>query len=503
MPPAIPRQNAAHARGRADRARAPQRLRRRRLGGARGGGAHLAGTVSVRALAALLALSSALSIPLPRASAQEAATAPPPVRTREQRRAVPDYDGLPDPGPTPEEVAIWIPRILLSPLHLVSEFLLRRPLGAFLTWAERENLHTILVNFFTWEERRAGLVPVAFFDFGLMPSFGLYFFWNDLGAPGHQLRIRVGFGGVDWLRATIRDRILLSPSVELSFRAEGWRWPDRVYQGVGAERASTRARFRQDELTGRVELAVRPWRRSSLNLGVGVGAYRFDANGYDVNHTDRSLAGAMADGQFAALPEGFDGYVAYRQRIRATLDSREEPPAPGHGVRVDVFAEQGLDLLAPLGRRWIRWGGTLSGYLDAGSERVFSLHVRTLFVDPLGPSAVPFPELVHLGTEILELPGFFRGSLVDRSAVVATLRYRWPVWVWLDATLFVGTGNTFGEHLVDFRADRLRLSWGFGLQSTGDRDSAFRVTLAFGTRTLEGGADVESVRFGIGGDLGF
>jgi hypothetical protein len=485
-------------------------------------GCHTSPTACALALAVAVALAVALSPPFRPsiASAQsgaiDAATgevvpaptaASRPIRTSDQRRALPDYDGLPAPGPAPEEVAIWVPRIVLAPLYLVSEFVVRRPLGAFLTWAERESVHTFLVGLFTWDHRRAGLVPVAFFDFGLMPSVGLYFFWNDLGAPGHQLRFHAGFGGVDWLRATIRDRVLLHASsasvVELSFRAEAWRWPDRVYQGIGAQRSEQRARFRQEELTARVDLALSAWRRSGVLLGLGIGAYDFDADGYDLLHQDRSLANAIAEGTIGALPDGFDGYVAYRQRIRATLDTRERAPRSGHGVRVDVSAEQGFDLRAPVERRWLRWGATLSGYVDAGAERVFSLHVRALFAESLGTAAIPFPELIQLGNDVLELPGFLRGSLADRSAVVATLRYRWPVWVWLDGTIYLGIGSTFGEHLRDFAGDRLRMSWGLGVQSTGDRDSSFRLSIAFGTRSFGRGADIESVRFAVGSDLGF
>lgn len=433
------------------------------------------------------------------AAAQSAEGAP---RPADQPRPLPDYDGRPDPAPSPERALLWVPRVALAPLHLVFEYLLRRPLAEILGWVERENLHFLLIDLVTWDERNAGLVPTAFYDFGLMPSAGLYFFWNDVGAPGHQLRATVGFGGVDWLQASIWDRVLLSSAgrVELTFRASGSRRPDRVYQGLGAlTDQGDRARFRRDTVEGAVELAMHPWRRSRLAVTVEVSGNDFADDGYAYRSGDPSLDEAIQTGTFAAPPPGFDGYVAYRQRLVATLDSREEAPAPQHGVRVDVEAEQALDLLRPVERRWIRYGGALAGFVDLGAERVLSLHARAEFVDALGSDPIPFTEQVRLGGDVLRLAGFLSDQLIGESGVVASLRYRYPVWTWLDASLFVSVGNVFDARLADFAFERLRLSGGFGLQSLGDRDHALHVTVALGTAPFERGTGVESVRVLFGG----
>ncbi len=440
----------------------------------------------------------------PAADSATTASAEPPLRGRDDRRPVPDYDGLPDPGPTPEEVLIWFPRILLMPLYVLTEFVIRRPLGELLTVAEREGWVASLVNFFTWDGLRAGLVPVAFWDFGLLPSIGLYMFWNDAGAVGHQFRVHVAFGGIDWLRASIRDRVLLDDNVELSFRVEASRRPDRLYQGIGAlSRSDDRVRFRQNELSGHAELGISFWRRSVLRLGVNVGWNDFTADGYDPGNVDPSLGAALADGSLNAAPPGFDGFVAYRQSLRLTLDTREETPAPQHGLRLDLSAEQGCDLLRATERSWVRYGGSLSGYVDAGAERVFSLHLQATFADPLGSRDVPFTELAQLGGGIITLPAFLPGALLGRSATALTLRYRWPVWVQLDASLFVGAGNVFDAHLSDFSVEALRLSWGVAIQTLGDRDHSLRIAFALGTRRLDQGGDIESVRFLLGSSLGF
>ena len=88
----------------------------------------LAGTFA----AALLIFSS---------SAQAQVQAPSPDATQSgapsPKRALPDYSGL---GPEPTsagDIALWPLRILLSPLYFTSEYLIRRPLGAIVTAAER------------------------------------------------------------------------------------------------------------------------------------------------------------------------------------------------------------------------------------------------------------------------------------------------------------------------------------------------------------------------------
>ena len=65
------------------------------------------------------------------------ALAEPPVEppVESPKREVPDYSGRPPPPATAGDVALWVPRILFFPLYLTSEYVLRRPIGAFLVTA--------------------------------------------------------------------------------------------------------------------------------------------------------------------------------------------------------------------------------------------------------------------------------------------------------------------------------------------------------------------------------
>ena len=60
---------------------------------------------------------------------------PPPPGGESPKRAVPDYSGRGEEPTTAGDVALWIPRVILSPLYFVSEYIIRRPLGWLITTA--------------------------------------------------------------------------------------------------------------------------------------------------------------------------------------------------------------------------------------------------------------------------------------------------------------------------------------------------------------------------------
>jgi hypothetical protein len=101
------------------------------------------------------------------------------------------------------------------------------------------------------------------------------------------------------------------------------------------------------------------------------------------------------------------------------------------------------------------------------------------------------------------MPGFRAGRLYGPSALVATLRYSWPIWIWLNGSLQAATGNVFGAHFEGASLERSRLSTAIGIESTGSRDSIFQALIGFGTETFESGAELDSIRVVLGARSGF
>jgi hypothetical protein len=416
-----------------------------------------------------------------------------------EKRALPDYDGRGGPRQTPGQKALWVPRILLSPAYFVSEFLIRRPLGVAITAAERAQLPKALYDFFAFgPDHKAGIVPIGFIDFGFKPSGGLYGFWDDAGFAGHDLRLRATTGGKHWLSVTATERFRFSERFALALSGTATRRPDYAFYGIGPDtRETDLMRYAGDSVDAHAETSLSFAGSSLLETAVGYRGVSFGHSNYDGDDVsvDRALRGRE--------PPGFiDGFRAPFARARLVLDSRR-PSGSETGVRVELSGEQGADLKNAPASGWVRYGGTLGGFVDLfDSGRVVSLSVSAFLADPLGERPVPFTELATLGGPTL-MPGFRPGRLYDRSAAVATLRYSWPIWVWLDGSLQVATGNVFGARFEGLQTERGRLSSAIGIESRGSRDSIFQALVGFGSETFESGARLDSLRVVVGARSGF
>ncbi|WP_104984342.1 BamA/TamA family outer membrane protein [Sorangium cellulosum] len=458
--------------------------------------------------------SAAPAAAVPQAAAPSPAAAPPvaapaPARppaaaSRDQppspRRPLPDYDGRAEAPKTAGDALLWVPRVVFFPAYVVHEYVLRRPLGYLTIKAERGEWIQDLKDIFTFGENNGiGVIPTALFDFGFRASVGVYFFYDDFLFRGNELRVHGATGGVDWLRLTVADRIPVDERAHVKLRAEAGTRPDWLFSGIGPrslDRDSARYGARNLEAGATFHADFGTF--SFVESYTGVKDVVFD----DIC-CEPTVSWRVANGRYP-LPPSFDtGYTAYRLGGRLALDSRRPRPAPGHGVRLEVFGEHASDLKRPLESRWARYGGSLGGFVDVtGHDRIVSLTLTAAFADPLGAAEVPFTELAVLGGDA-PLRGFREGRLHGRSAAAATLAYRWPIWAFLDGTTQVAVGNVFGEHLRDVELDLMRLSFVVGFRASSSRDHSFDLLVGSATETFEQGAGLEELRLMIGASRGF
>jgi hypothetical protein len=434
------------------------------------------------------------------------ATLSTPARAQEHqdKREVPDYDGR-EEETTAGDVLIWIPRVALSPLYLVSEYVVRRPIGFLVTEAERSKVPELLYNLFTWgPNHEIGLIPIAFVDFGFDPSVGLYFFWDDAFIEHHDLRFHASTWGIDWLAARLTDRFHLvgvSPDTKLIFDAAAINRPDYAFYGIGPRtREANLSRY--SALTQDVTLTLDHgfWRASRFTSAFGLRSVTFHEGDYDDDPTVES----QVINEVFPEPDGFDdGYTLLFSRATIAIDSRRPRPASGSGFRLEAHAQHSADLRDDSATGFMRYGGSAGGFLDLNDHgRVVSLSVTTLFVDPLGTSTVPFTELASVGGE-MSMRGFVPGRLYDRSAAFSTLRYRWPIWFLLDGSIQLAVGNVFGEHLRDLRPGLLRFSGAIGIESVGSPDSSLELLFGVGSETFDDGGEITSMRLVVGTNHGF
>jgi hypothetical protein len=418
-----------------------------------------------------------------------------------EKRKLPDYDGRGGPHDSAGRKLLWVPRILLSPLYFVSEFVVRRPLGFAITAAEKAELPRVLYDFFVFgPDHKAGIVPVAFLDFGFLPSVGLYAFWDDAGFKGHDLRLHGSTWGAQWLSGAVTERFRIDDRFTLALSATATKRPDYAFYGIGPDTLqSALVRYAAKTVDVRAETSVAFAGSSFLETGLGYRGASFAQTHF---RGEPSVVDAVDSGTLDQ-PPGFDeGYRAGFARGRLVLDSRN-PKGSATGVRLEALGEQGADWGTKPASGWVRYGGTLGGFVDlTHTGRVLGLSVTGLLSDPLGTRPVPFTELVQLGGSGL-MPGFRQGRLFGRSGAVATLRYSWPIWIWLNGSLQAATGNVFGERFEGFRANRARFSGAIGIESSGSRDSVFQALFGFGTETIEDGAKLDSLRVVVGARSGF
>ena len=418
------------------------------------------------------------------------------------KRELPDYDGLPPAPETLGDMLLVVPRIVLSPLYLVSEYVVRRPLGALVSWAERSGVPEAVYDFFIFgPDHKAGVLPIAYLDFGFYPSVGLYFFWNDL-IPRHDVQVRGSLWGIHWLSAAISDRIHLDPVTDLVFIGRGLRRPDFQFYGLGSNSVyGGRSRYGASRLEASAGLELKLGPQNLLTTTLGLRRVHFHRGGYE---DELRLEDAVAAGLYPA-PPGFTerGYTGLVNQITLALDSRRARPASSSGARFEAQLEQ-FSPVEPTG--WpslLRYGASLGGFWDIyGSGRVLSLSLAAFFVDPLGHGTIPFTELATIGGGPM-MRGFPMGRLYGRSAAVSTLRYRWPVWAWLDGSIQFSVGNVFDEHLENFAPDLLRMSTAFGVESSSAPDSSFELLVGLASETFKHGAQINSVRVTFGTNHGF
>jgi hypothetical protein len=411
------------------------------------------------------------------------------------RRAVPDLDGRPPIGPDPVlDGLLWVPRILTSPLYVITENLIRAPLGALLTELER-------IGALDWLFSTGGpisVLPTMFYEFGLSPSVGIYAAWDGFIIDENRISLHAATWGEDWLRLIARDRVQISDEFQVAMRFEARRRPDQLVHGIGYDATQTqRGRFGVDLLEARVEAKYSPWRLSSALFQLG---YR------NVGFRDGAWNGEISVlRRDVPPPTGYlTGYELVFLRADLLLDTHEpvgELTRARFRARVLVepnIAFGGLTDGGPVST-YMRWGGELAGSTDfLGRGRVFMLRFRTELVSPLQDGApIPFYELPDAGGRG-PLSGFISGQLRGHSTIGLSLEYVWPVYALLDGFTQITIGNAFGTHYEGFELDRLRLSWQIGIMPRFEGEHLIELSFGLGTQTFEEGGQVEQVRVVVG-----
>jgi hypothetical protein len=417
----------------------------------------------------------------------------------EPKRDVPDYDGRGNPDADAGSWALWIPRIVLAPLYLTNEYVLRRPLGALVTHAERARWAETAVQIFTFGERNQNvIVPTLLYDFGLLPCVGFYYAGDGMFAEGNDLRLHAATWGPKWINATAADRYAIDKDRRIQARFEFKRSEDNLFFGVGpAVTSDTQSRYGLERTEGTLGYRRSLGGASRVDVDAGVHRIAF-VEGECCG--DPSLDSRVAAGEVMAPPGYRSPYTSAFGHLELTLDQRRPRPEPGGGGYLHLRGAPSVDLGG--GRSWLEYGGEVGHAIDlTGYRRTLRMQLALDFVDSITGGPVPFTEYPVAGGE--RMPGFVPGWLTDRSVAVAQVAYTWPVWLGLDAQSRLSVGNAFGEHLDGFAAGKLRWSGDLGFTTSTAHDQGFEFLIGLGSETFDRGAGIASLRVTLGSRRGF
>ena len=409
---------------------------------------------------------------------------------------MPDYRGQEPPPPTAGEVLIWVPRVILIPVYLVTEYVIRVPVGAFSTAAEKGDWGPAVFNFFAFgPDHKGGIFPTFFLNFGFRPSIGLHFFWDDTFVARNKVTADLAWGGSNWITIGLGDRYRFTKESSIALEGHWNRRPDNLYFGIGSLTPDTfKSRYGTDVVGGSLSYL---YAAKQARVETGARLTRTVFREYSCC-SDPTLTQRVERGELPPPPGYQENTTAAELFIRASLDTRS-PDINRSGVRVGVAAAPSVDTTRGFDRSWIRYGAGVEGSWDVtGKGRVLSLGVLAEFADPLGSEPVPFWQLVTVGGAE-PFVGFLRGRLRDRSALGAQLSWRWPVFAYLDGVAGVSFGNVFDAHLRNFRWDALRLSAELGVRTVAILGASnFQFVVGIGTEPFSQGLRLTSFSLAFG-----
>ncbi|HJL19853.1 MAG TPA: hypothetical protein RMH99_29590 [Sandaracinaceae bacterium LLY-WYZ-13_1] len=382
---------------------------------------------------------------------------------------------------SPEEVLAWIPRILFLPMAIVTELVLRRPLVALFAWMER---HEVLdaIDYLLNPHPDVSWSPTLSFEVDVLALPGLHVEWRNALVRGHDIEVDFAMGGTDFWRARVRDRWRIGELVVVGVGGGYSTRPERPFYGLGPRSEEPRTYYAETvlDLTGFVALAVDPHVQAELR------------GGYSLERSAPGIEPSL-DARFDVneVP-GLGLYELGIGSVELTLDSRADHDEAG-GVRFVGKTLVGVDARDPL-RSFLSVELELSAGVEVSHpDRVLGARLYAMNTATFGEAPVPFTRLAWLGWD--RHRGFVRGRFRGEAALMAEVRYRYPINYYVDALWFASAGNVFARDGSDFDFGALTGSLGVGFRTRRTGFAPIEMTVALGTSRFEERFEIEGVRF--------
>jgi hypothetical protein len=429
----------------------------------------------------------------------EAQPSPPPAEVPATARApAPNpAEGESYDGAEPEHrsrAAYVVPQILFFPFRLLTWATepLARPLIEF---EERHHVYGRLYEAFTSDDGKIGVRPTFRWVSSFRPTVGAHFFDNRLLGPGTMFNLDLA-GWVDVVETSLHLRPThigrrVQAFIDFSFNRRN----DWLFTGLGSTAPAKpgqlkAARYLANNLDLGGRLDLHSWPFLTFSFGAFFGWRRF-ANGesYDGDAPIEQVYCLRNPTTGACIPNtvdnvlvpGFDNGTQFIRPYAAIhLDLRDDPVRPTLGVLIDAEADYSHGLGADDSSYFrVRGAATIDLTLWPSHSHVLVLRGATELVAPTGDQVVPFSELATLGGPDT-MRGFRVNNFRDFSSLIFTAEYRWPIILWVDASLFFDYGGVFGRWYANFGASQMQPDVGFGFRLRSRDRFYIKMQFAYG-----------------------
>jgi outer membrane protein assembly factor BamA len=395
------------------------------------------------------------------ASSAQADPRPPPDPTKGE-----PYDARAHPAELRDDLLV-VPRLVLTPLRVLYNAIFY-PIGWFVRVTQKYDALEKYKAATQTADGAIGVSPSFSLVSGYRPIFGLGFFDHKIVGEGTSLYVNAQIDFRSIIIVTTRFRPThINRAVEYVVGADYTRRDDLYFQGIGmaAARDHSGSRYSVEQIDQvnalRFTLAQHWFAHATGAFGL-----RRYGNGQPVSDfisqtNDKPIEQVFCirlfDGRCAPGPvvnplevPGFnEGTQFVRAGLGIRVDSRNSfyAPSSGAALMLDVDYTHGLGNDPS---SYLRFTGVIEAVLDLWKRsHVLLLRGWTQALVPAGSQFVPFTEFPVFST-----PELFRGArwgkYRDYTTVLVTAEYRWPVWMWMDAALFVDYGGAFGKGYAGF-----------------------------------------------------
>ncbi len=146
----------------------------------------------------------------------------------------PQEYGAPKREADAEEVLLWGPRVVFFPLWAVSEYVVRRPIGAFVVVAEREQWPLQVVSLHVRRTQAGEVVSLGVLRLRAQAERGLQPLVEAFsGRAQHAARAHFGTWGPDWIAAKVVDTYEIDAQRSLSLEGSFTSRKDLPFFGMG------------------------------------------------------------------------------------------------------------------------------------------------------------------------------------------------------------------------------------------------------------------------------